>query len=202
MRKSCRMRNKHRGNRHGFVTPTVAGVSFVSKMADEDIVRSPPDRPWSGRILGDWHRGQEDRGRRRRHPRPAGSGHSPRQRHLDRRRLRLPTGSRELSDGLRVAKFCGPLSRPRFLLVGPAVRPPAQMSEINNLRVRQSALKLLKEHPYWANVTIACQPRCPNELPPAFPSTLGARGNRCWDSGQPQRAVGAAPIPPTCRGRR
>jgi hypothetical protein len=26
----------------GFVTPTVAGVSFVSKMADGDIVRSPP----------------------------------------------------------------------------------------------------------------------------------------------------------------
>jgi hypothetical protein len=26
----------------GFVTPTVAGVSFVSKMADADIVRSPP----------------------------------------------------------------------------------------------------------------------------------------------------------------
>jgi hypothetical protein len=139
----------------------------------------------------------EDRGRQRRHPRPAGSGHSPRQRHLDRRRLRLPTGSRELSDGLRVAKFCGPLSRPRFLLVGPAVRPPAQMSEINNLRVRQSALKLLKEHPCWANVTIACQPRCPNELPPAFPSTLGARGNRCWDSGQPQRALALRRCPPS-----
>ena len=27
---------------YGFVTPTVAGVSFVSKMADGDIVRSPP----------------------------------------------------------------------------------------------------------------------------------------------------------------
>jgi hypothetical protein len=26
----------------GFVTPTVAGVSFVSKMADGDIFRSPP----------------------------------------------------------------------------------------------------------------------------------------------------------------
>jgi hypothetical protein len=56
------MRNKRRGNRHGFVTPTVAGVSFVSKMADEDIVRSPPDRPWCGRILGDWHRRQKTAG--------------------------------------------------------------------------------------------------------------------------------------------
>jgi hypothetical protein len=33
------VRYQHLG---GFVTPTVAGVSFVSKMADGDIFRSPP----------------------------------------------------------------------------------------------------------------------------------------------------------------
>ena len=53
-------------------------------------------------------------------------------------RLRLPTGSRELSDPARVAKLCGSLSRPRFLLVKRARRRTAQMGKINNLRVRQS----------------------------------------------------------------
>src|ERR1700677_2160168 len=41
MRKSCRMSNKRRGTRHGFVTPTVPGVSFVNKMSCEGIYRSP-----------------------------------------------------------------------------------------------------------------------------------------------------------------
>jgi uncharacterized protein YbjQ (UPF0145 family) len=82
------------------------------------------DRPWSGRIHGDRHRGEEDGRRRRRHAHLAGSGHSPRQGHLDRRRLRLPTGSRDLSHPARVAKLCGSLSRPRFLLVKRARRPP------------------------------------------------------------------------------
>ena len=35
------MSNKRRGTRHGFVTPTVPGVSFVNKMACEGIDRSP-----------------------------------------------------------------------------------------------------------------------------------------------------------------
>jgi len=35
-------RTRGRSRVRVFVTPTVAGVSFVSKMADEDIVRSPP----------------------------------------------------------------------------------------------------------------------------------------------------------------
>ena len=65
------------------------------------------DRPWSGRIHGDRHRGQEDGGRRRSHAHLAGSGHSPRQGHLDRRRLWLPTGSCELSHPARVARLRG-----------------------------------------------------------------------------------------------
>jgi hypothetical protein len=48
---------------------------------------------------------------------------------LDRANLSHPT---------RVAKLCEPLSRPRFLLVERARRPPAQRGKINNLRVRRS----------------------------------------------------------------
>jgi hypothetical protein len=50
------MSNKRRGTRHGFVTPTVPGVSFVNKMAYEGIDRSPIPR---------MHPVQDERSRRR-----------------------------------------------------------------------------------------------------------------------------------------
>jgi uncharacterized protein YbjQ (UPF0145 family) len=115
--------------------------SEADQLGAEDVVRRQDlhrrNRPWSGRIHGDRHRGQEDGGRRRRYAHLAGSGHSPRQGHLDRRTLWLSTGSCELSHLARLGSV-GAFPRPRFLLVKRARRRPAQMGKINNLRVRRS----------------------------------------------------------------